>query len=194
MQTAKQKFLAKIYPFLMRFTKALGIKTKQLFNNQNAIAITPWPWQSIVLNNGQAINEQSIKNKFVLIVNTASNCGYTAQYAALQQLQDQYSQLSIIAFPANNFKNQEQANNAQIETFCTVNYGIKFAVAQKSNVVGQNIHPLFSWLSQANNNGWCSQAPSWNFCKYLINPQGQLVAYYDSGISPLHPNLIKFLN
>jgi glutathione peroxidase len=139
------------------------------------------------LNDGQPLHPDAIKGRKLLLVNTASDCGYTAQYEALQQLADSFpKELLVIAFPANDFKNQEKADDATIAAFCKRNYGIRFPLAKKCQVIkGSGQHPVFAWLSQAQQNGWCDKAPEWNFSKYMVNEQGVLTHYFAPGISPL---------
>ena len=128
----------------------------------------------------------SLKGKKVLLVNTASECGYTGQYEQLQKLYSRYNnQLVVIGFPANDFKEQEKGTNEEIASFCKKNYGVTFPLAEKSIVVktaGQN--NIFQWLTDPAKNGWNSQAPTWNFCKYLVNENGVLIDFFASGVEP----------
>jgi glutathione peroxidase len=141
----------------------------------------------ILLNNGSVLQWEDLKGKKLLLVNTASDCGYTAQYKELQQLQDEYTNhLLIIAFPSNDFKEQEKGNDETILKFCQVNFGVNFPLTKKCRVLkdaGQ--HPVYQWLTNKNRNGWNEQEPKWNFCKYLINEEGILTHYFDAAISPL---------
>ncbi len=147
-------------------------------------------------NNGQVQKMADFKGKKMLIVNTASNCGYTAQYAELQDLYDRYrDKLVVIAFPANDFGEQEKGSDDEIATFCKVNYGISFPLAKKSQVVkGQKQHPVFQWLTNPELNGWCSQQPEWNFSKYLVDEQGELTHYFPTNLSPLDEAITRHLD
>jgi glutathione peroxidase len=147
---------------------------------------------SITLNNGQTKPLADFKGKKLLLVNTASNCGYTDQYKDLQQLYEQYKDdLVVIGFPANDFKEQEKGSDEEIATFCQVNYGVTFPLAKKSTVIrsaAQN--PIFRWLSDKQQNGWNEEQPTWNFSKYLVNEEGQLTHYFDPAISPTSKEVI----
>jgi glutathione peroxidase len=144
------------------------------------------------LNNGNRFGFEQLKNKNVLIVNTASNCGYTNQYEALEQLYKQYrGNLIVLGFPANDFKNQEEGTDAEIANFCKVNFGVTFPLMKKSVVVKTNDqHPIFAWLTNPALNGWNSQEPTWNFCKYLINTEGQLTHFFAQSVSPTSEEVV----
>ena len=124
------------------------------------------------------------KGKKMLLVNTASECGYTPQYEALQALHNKYQdKIVIIGFPANNFGAQEPGENAAIATFCKQNYGVTFLMAEKISVSGSDIHPLFKWLCEQENSEFTG-AINWNFEKFLISTDGKLAARHRSGIKP----------
>lgn len=132
------------------------------------------------------------KGKKMLIVNTASECGFTPQYEGLETLYKQHKdKLVILAFPANNFGGQEPGSNAEIGAFCKKNYGVTFPVFSKISVKGDDMAPLYKWLTQKEQNGWNEDAPNWNFCKYLIDEQGNLKAFYASAIEPLSDEITK---
>ncbi len=180
--TIRQKMLRAFYPALMKLQKG-----KQL-TKPSSIAAPPISFYSLtaVLNNGDTLHFETLRGKKVLIVNTASDCGYTGQYEELQNL---YSALRndviILGFPANDFKAQEQGTNADIAAFCKKNYGVEFPLMQKSTVIkSTNQNTVFRWLSDAKQNGWCNQAPAWNFSKYLIDASGNLAYYFDPSVSP----------
>lgn len=126
------------------------------------------------------------KGKKILFVNTASDCGYTDQYDALQKLyEDNKDKLMIIGFPANDFKEQEKGTDEEIAQFCKINYGVTFPLVKKTSVIpGHDQHPVFQWLSDKTKNGWTNKKPSWNFSKYLVNEDGILTNYFDPSISP----------
>lgn len=148
---------------------------------------------SVHLNDGSELRLEKLQGKKILLVNTASNCGYTGQYDELQKLYKQFEgSLVVIAFPANDFKEQEKGDDAQIAEFCRVNYGVTFPLAKKSTVVrspGQN--EIFRWLSSPELNGWNDQEPTWNFSKYLVDEHGTLVKYFDPGVSPLSKEVVQ---
>ncbi|MEX1189758.1 MAG: glutathione peroxidase [Bacteroidia bacterium] len=159
-----------------------------VFENKAALA----PSQSIYdleieLNSGQKLSLSTFKNKNLLLVNTASDCGFTGQYKELQELHEQMGEtLAIIGFPANDFKGQESGSDEKIAEFCQVNYGVTFPLAKKASVVkGETQQEVFTWLSNEKLNGWCNQEPVWNFSKYLVSENGKLQGFYGPGVSPL---------
>jgi glutathione peroxidase len=129
---------------------------------------------------GQEIDFSAFQGKTLLIVNTASKCGYTPQYDDLQKLHDQYgSKVTILGFPANNFGGQEPGTNLQIAEFCKANYGVSFQMFEKISVKGSDQHPLYVWLKEKT-----GKEPTWNFCKYMIKPDGT-VKFFASSVNPL---------
>ncbi|HYG17675.1 MAG TPA: glutathione peroxidase, partial [Ohtaekwangia sp.] len=129
---------------------------------------------------GKDVTLSHYKGKNLLIVNTASRCGYTPQYADLQKLHETYGdRVTVLGFPANNFLWQEPGTNEEIAEFCHTTYGISFPMFEKLSVKGKDQHPLFQWLSAKT-----GQIPSWNFCKYLIDKDGN-VTFYPAKINPL---------
>lgn len=137
---------------------------------------------------GKDLNLASYKGKKVLLVNVASRCGYTPQYSKLQKLHEQYgNKVVIIGIPANNFGGQEPGSNGDIKEFCSKNYGVSFTMAEKVSVKGSDAHPLYKWLAEQ------KEAPSWNFCKYLIDEKGQVVEFFKSGVDPLSADITSKL-
>ena len=133
------------------------------------------------------------KGKKVLVVNTASKCGFTPQYAELQKLADQYKdKLVVVGFPANNFGGQEPGANSEIKTFCQKNYGVTFPLSEKVSVKGADIYPLFKYLTEAPNPDFTGEI-NWNFEKFLIDENGNLIHRFRSKTTPLSPELTKFL-
>jgi len=144
---------------------------------------------------GIDIDFKKFKGKKIMIVNVASRCGYTYQYAELQQLYKDYEDyLVILGFPSNDFLWQEPGSNKEIKTFCSTTYGVTFPMFEKVSVKGQERHPIYSWLSSKNLNGYKDCVPSWNFNKYIIDEDGQLVADFGSKVSPLSNDIKKVLN
>ncbi|NDC42681.1 MAG: glutathione peroxidase [Chitinophagia bacterium] len=134
---------------------------------------------------GGTINFAKYKGKKILIVNTASRCGYTPQYEGLEKLSKKYKdKLVIIGFPANNFGAQEPGTNSDIKEFCTKNYGVSFPMAAKISVKGDNIAPLYLWLTKKKYNNKMDSEVKWNFQKYLINEKGELVDVFMSSVTP----------
>src|SRR5580704_6563938 len=145
---------------------------------------------------GTTIDLCSFKGKKILIVNTASKCGFTPQYADLEKLYTQYqSKLVIVGFPANNFGQQEPGTSQEITEFCTKNYGVTFPMAEKSDVVGDNISPLFKYLTdEAHKLGVADPVVKWNFTKFLVDENGKLIAVFPSKVKPMDDQITKYLN
>ncbi len=143
---------------------------------------------------GDEFQFSSLKGKRVLIVNTASECGYTPQYKQLQELQDEYGgdKFTVIGFPSNDFGGQEPGSNEEIAAFCEKNYGVTFPMMDKTPVKGDGQHPLYAWLTQKSLNGVSDAEVKWNFNKFLIDENGNWVAYYPSSTSPLDEKVIAF--
>jgi glutathione peroxidase len=143
---------------------------------------------------GSTINFSQYKGKKILVVNTASKCGYTPQYAGLEKLYETHKdELIVVGFPANNFGGQEPGSNEEIEEFCKVRYGVTFPLAQKVDVVGENTHPLFKWLTSKEENGVLDAKIAWNFNKFLLDENGKLVAYFPSKVTPESEEITKYL-
>ena len=143
---------------------------------------------------GEQINFSQFKGKKVLIVNTASSCGYTYQYEGLQKLHDIYGDdVAILGFPANDFLYQERGSDADIADFCEKNYGVTFQLFSKITTRGKNQSPVYTWLTNKDLNGWNEKKPTWNFCKYLINEEGDLVAFFDKSVKPLSKEITGLL-
>lgn len=143
---------------------------------------------------GKEIDFSSFKGKKILIVNTASECGFTPQYADLQELHKQHPELVIVGFPANNFGGQEPGSNEEIKTFCQKNYGVTFTMAEKVSVKGKDIHPLFKYLTAEAKAMGVEEPIKWNFTKFLIDEKGKLIGVYDSKVKPLSDEITSHLN
>lgn len=143
---------------------------------------------------GKEVDFSQYKGKKLLLVNVASKCGYTPQYADLQELHEKHGdKVTIIGFPANNFGGQEPGSNDEIKQFCSENYGVTFKMMDKVSVKGVDKHPLFRWLSDKDLNGWNNQEPSWNFCKYLIDEDGKLVKFFPSSTKPMAEEIVSLV-
>ena len=145
---------------------------------------------------GNTIDLAKYKGKKILIVNTASKCGYTPQYADLEKLYVKYQdKLVIIGFPANNFHQQEPGSNKEISEFCTKNYGVTFPMAEKVSVVGDSIAPIFKYLTdEAHKLGVADPVIGWNFTKFLVDENGKLIAVFPSKVKPMDDQITKYLN
>ena len=144
---------------------------------------------------GGSIDLSKYKGKKILIVNTASKCGFTPQYAELQKLSEQYKgKLVILGFPANNFRGQEPGSNTEIAEFCSKNYGVTFPMSEKVSVKGDDIHPLFKYLVAEAAKKGIDDPIKWNFTKFLVDEKGQLVTVFPSKVSPTSEEVTKLLN
>src|SRR5688572_14896670 len=160
---------------------------------------------------GKSINLSKYKGKKILIVNTASKCGFTPQYADLEKLHTTYKgKLVVLGFPANNFKGQEPGSNTEIQEFCKKNYGVTFPMAGKVSVKGEDIHPLFKYLVDqskelarsvpADNSKdivwkrFLQDPVIWNFTKFLVDEKGNLVAVFHNKVNPMSEEITKYLN
>ena len=187
----RQSILKTMYPMIMWSSHANG-KKAILENKESTKPTVPIYSLTTKAIDGTDFNFAGLKGKKILIVNTASDCGFTGQYEALEKLSQQYkNELVIIGFPANDFKDQEKLDNKNIATFCQKNYGVTFPLMEKSIVLKKNHqNEIYKWLTDMTINGWCNQEPAWNFCKYLIDENGILVNYFPMSIDPLAPEVI----
>ncbi len=138
---------------------------------------------------GTAVDFSQYKGRKVLLVNTASECGYTPQYEDLQNLHETHGdKVVVLGFPANNFGGQEPGSNDNIAQFCQVNYGVSFPLFEKISVAGSDRHELYQWLEQEN-----GHQPNWNFCKYLVDEQGKVLAFFPSSVNPMEEAITNLL-
>ena len=194
--------MIKILPYLLLIF-AIGIgalfissfKAKNIILNTKNIAPKKSFYELEAISiDGKKISFNQYKNKKILIVNVASKCGYTYQYEGLQKLQDIYQdKVIVLGFPANDFFNQESGSNEDIEEFCETNYGITFPMFEKTTTKGKKQSPIYQWLTNKDFNGWNAQRPTWNFCKYLVNEEGELVGFFDSKVKPLSEEITSLL-
>ncbi|CAN5855754.1 glutathione peroxidase [soil metagenome] len=143
---------------------------------------------------GGNIDFASFKGKKILVVNTASECGYTPQYKDLQALYEKYKdKLVIVGFPANNFGGQEPGTNTEIKSFCEKNYGVTFPMAAKISVNGNDTAPIYLWLTQKEKNGVLDATIKWNFNKFLLDENGKMIAYFPSMVTPMSEDITSKL-
>ncbi|HYG03814.1 MAG TPA: glutathione peroxidase [Chryseosolibacter sp.] len=134
---------------------------------------------------GEEVSLSKYKGKSLLIVNVASKCGYTPQYADLEKLHEDFGhKVVVMGFPANNFGSQEPGSNEEIAEFCERNYGVKFPMFEKISVKGDDQHPLYKFLKEKT-----GKEPGWNFCKYLVKPDGT-IQFFPSGVKPLSEEIV----
>lgn len=193
-ETLRQKVLRMAYPLIRKMGKK-GKNGTVLINAQKTAPAASFYELNASLNNGKTLAFSEFKGKKAVLVNTASDCGYTGQYAELQTLYERFGdKLRIIAFPANDFAQQEKSDDNEISQFCQVNYGVTFPVAVKGVVIKNPAQQqVFKWLSDKSLNGWNDHAPDWNFSKYIIDEKGILTHYFGPSISPLDADFLKAL-
>lgn len=145
---------------------------------------------------GADFSFSSLKGKKVMIINTASKCGNTPQYADLEKLYQNYGgeKFVIIGFPANNFGAQEPGSNTEIKEFCTKNYGVTFPMMSKISVKGSDMHEVYKWLTSKSQNGVMDSEVKWNFQKYLVDETGKLVKVVDPRTNPMDPVIMSWLS
>ncbi len=184
----KTLFIAISYLF---FSCGYGpIKTKPTSLHSNIIESDFYSFKMKSID-GSIINFNTYKGKKVLLVNTASECGYTPQYKELQKLHELYgNKVVVLGFPCNDFGGQEPGLAKDIQSFCEKNYGVTFQLFDKIAVKGNDTAPLYQWLTDKSKNGWNEKAPSWNFCKYLVNEKGELVKFFPSTVKPLSTEIL----
>ena len=144
---------------------------------------------------GEMIDFSVFKGKKVLVVNTASKCGNTPQYEKLEELYKEYGgdDFVVVGFPANNFLSQEPGTNEEIKQFCEINYGVTFPMMAKISVKGKDMHPVYQWLTQKDQNGVEDSKVSWNFQKYMIDGEGNLVGHVSPKTSPKSDEILNWI-
>lgn len=141
---------------------------------------------------GKEVDFQQFKGKKVIVLNVASECGYTPQYADWQRFYEaNKDEAVVLGFPSNQFGGQEPGAAAEIAQFCQKNYGVTFPMFEKGDVKGENKTAVYRWLTDASQNGWNTQEPGWNFCKYVINEEGQLTHFFASKVKPADEEFLK---
>lgn len=172
------------YPVRMKVSEMTGIGISVIKNTEKIKAPVSFYDLKMHLNVGYEISFERYRGKKLLIVNVASKCGYTPQYSSLEKLYKSESNLEILGFPSNDFKNQEPGDDKEIADFCEMNFGVSFPLFQKSQVTGKYKNPVFDWLTDKTKNGWNNLEPAWNFYKFLVNEDGDLVSIASSAVEP----------
>lgn len=176
---------------------------KSCFNASKVASSSDIPTENRVQNNmsfydlsavnidGETVSMKKYKGKKIIVLNVASKCGYTPQYADWQIFYEKNSnEFVVLGFPCNQFLGQEPGTSEEIETFCQKNYGVTFPMFDKIDVKGEHQSPVYQWLTNPSKNGWNSTEPSWNFSKYLIDENGKLLNYFGPKIKPDSPEFI----
>ncbi len=152
-------------------------------------------FQIQALNSEEIIDFEQFAGKKILVVNVASKCGFTRQYEDLEALYKKYGdQLVVIGFPCNQFKGQEPGTEAEIATFCSSTYGVTFPLTTKIDVKGEGAHEIYQWLTQKELNGKDDYEISWNFNKFLLDEDGQIIAHFASSVEPMADEIVSHLN
>lgn len=186
--------MIKLIAISLALFSCAGQSNESTMNNEVPIA-APVTAQSIYdfkvkALDGSTIDFAAFKGKKILIVNTASECGYTPQYEGLEALYKKYQdKLVIVGFPANNFGGQEPGTNGEIKAFCKKNYGVTFPMAAKVSVKGDDTAPIYKWLCNKSENGVLDASIGWNFNKFLLDEQGHIITKFDSGVKPMSEEL-----
>ncbi len=169
----------------------LSFFNKSISQNEPSVSIYDLQINSLI---GEPINLKDYNDKYILFVNVASECGFTGQYEGLQKLYDTHKDdLMVIGVPCNQFGSQEPGSAQEIQTFCKANYGVTFLMTEKIDVKGDNQHPLYQWLTDESKNGKSNSSVKWNFQKYLVGKNGELIDYYYSMTKPLSNKITKQL-
>jgi glutathione peroxidase len=170
--------------------KALARPANPTLNTQNSMF---YDFKMLGLS-GETVDFSQFKGKKVVILNVASKCGYTPQYADFEAFYAKNSEkVVVLGFPANQFLSQEPGSNAEIGEFCQKNYGVTFPMFEKVEVKGSGKCALYQWLSDKSKNGWNEQEPTWNFCKYVINEGGELTHFFASAVKPTDAAFLEAL-
>ena len=176
----KPLFMKKVILFSLSF-----LLIGSLFAQDGSEQMNLFDFKMNSLSEGEEVDFSQFKGKKVVLLNVASKCGYTPQYADWESFYKEHGDdVVVLGFPANNFGKQEPGSNEEIASFCQKNYGVTFPMFEKISVKGDDQHPLYQWLSQKDKNGWNDKAPRWNFCKYVVNENGELTHYFPSGVKP----------
>ena len=171
------------------FNFLLSDKSEVAVRPANAVAPTKVLYDFTVNSiEGKTVPLKQYRGKKVVILNTASKCGFTPQFEKWEAFYKEYGdKVVVLGFPSNNFKSQDPGTNSEIAEFCKKNYGVSFPMFEKTEVLGENQAPLYKWLSDKSLNGWNDKVPTWNFCKYVINEKGELTHFFASKVLPTDP-------
>ncbi|MEO8412030.1 MAG: glutathione peroxidase [Ginsengibacter sp.] len=180
-----KKLFSSTYSLRMKLSKLTGVGITINANKSNKMAPINFYSLQATTNANEEVLFEKYRGKKVLLVNLASQCGFTPQYAELEQMHEQNKNIIILGFPSNNFGAQEPGSDEEIAEFCKINYGVTFQLFKKDNVKGNDKQPVYQWLSDENKNGWNHKEPEWNFYKYLVSENGDLLNVFSSSVSPL---------
>jgi glutathione peroxidase len=183
--TTQQKIRKFIYPLILLYSRLRRKNSMVLKNSVQKAPLVSFYTLKASSNAGKEISFEAFRGKKVMIVNVASNCGYTRQYDALEKLyEEKKDKLVILGFPANNFNEQEPGSDETIEKFCKINFGVTFPLFKKTSVLKPDQAEVYKWLTEKAQNGWNDRQPQWNFSKYLIDENGILTHFFGPAITP----------
>ena len=181
----RQRISKFLYPAIMGLSKLAKKNADVLSNKSKKDPVTPFYDLKFKTTDGKEVSFQEFKGKKIVLVNVASFCGYTSQYDGLEKLYKEHGdKVVVLGFPANNFGAQEPGKDEEIASFCRLDYGVTFPIFKKTSVLKPDQNAVYTWLSDPKLNGWNSQSPGWNFCKYVIDEQGRLTYFLGSAIAP----------
>ena len=180
-----KKIITATYYLRMKISKLTGLGIHVHKNDSQISAPETIYILRASLNTGEEVSFERYRGKKLLIVNLASQCGYSRQYRELETLRQKNKDLVILGFPSNNFGGQEPGTDADIATFCRINFNVTFPLFLKNDVKGKLKQPVYEWLTNKDKNGWNDLEPGWNFYKYLIDENGNLLNVFSSAVSPL---------
>lgn len=180
-----KKIINASYNTRMRLSKITGMGISSDTNEKNIKPPVSFYSLEATNNKGVTVSFEQFRGKNVLIVNLASECGFTPQYSQLEELHQLHNNnLAILGFPSNDFGAQEPGSDEEIENFCKVNFGVTFPLFKKDHVKGEKRQPVYDWLSNSEKNGWNDNGPTWNFNKFLIDENGSLQKVFSASVSP----------
>jgi glutathione peroxidase len=179
----------------MKFSKHTGMAISIISNESKIKAPVSFYNLEATANNGQVISFENYRDKKVLLVNLASKCGFTPQYDELEKLQQIHKdKITILGFPSDDFGGQEPGSDNDIAEFCRINFGVTFQLYHKNHVKDLEKQPVYQWLCDEAKNGWSNNEPTWNFCKYLVDENGDLQKFFSSAVSPMDEVMLKAIS
>lgn len=186
-----KNIITKLYALRMKLSKHTGMGVNIASNENKMKPPVSFYTLQATANNGQLIKFEKFTGRKILLVNVASKCGYTPQYDELEKLHQLYKdKVTILGFPSDDFGGQEPGSDDEIAEFCRVNFGVSFQLFHKDHVKGFEKQPVYQWLSDESKNGWNKDEPSWNFCKYLVDENGELINVFSPAVSPLGKEIV----
>lgn len=178
--------ITKLYGLRMKVSKLTGMGIKININGKKATPKKSFYELEAKNGLGEVISFERFRGKKVILVNLASQCGFTPQYNDLEALyQGHKNEIMVLGFPSNDFGAQEPGTDEEIQNFCKINFGITFPLFRKDHVKGIHKQAVYQWLCEADKNGWNNEDPTWNFYKYVVDEQGNLEKISSSSVSPL---------